>query len=208
MAYIYGSIPFFECLARAEYTQAMKSRRGEFLPCVAHAVRSVRGASLMFQVVFTAGAEAGAAFLLPVEALVWKPCPKPDTMDYVMPWDCFSSEFGVAEIEFVKRSAVEVLPDRRRGQYRFTLDWAGSDLAEHFEQHKSAHVVFLDGGLIGAFPNNRLRWHDPAFWTVPDAVPRFESLGGEFRAEGNQRMFISRDAVGDNGLSYTWSGVS
>ena len=162
---VIGSIPFFECLVRAEYTLGNGvERRGEFLPAVAHAVRVVRGQSLQFQVIFTEGSEAGAAFLLPIEALCWKPCERERDMTYVQPWDCFSSEFGVCEIEFVRRGAVEVLPDRRKGQYRFTIDYVGSDLAEHFEQHKAAHVVFIDGGLIGAFPNNRLLWSDPAFW--------------------------------------------
>lgn len=192
MAYIYGDIPFFECLVRREYTQNLESGHGEYIPAVAHAVQAKRGRSLQFQCVFTAGGEAGAAFLLPIEALCWRPSPKPFDMTYVQPWDCFSDHFTVHEASFVARGAVNVLPAKKRGQYRFTIDWAGSDLADHFEQHKHLHLVFMDDGLIGAFPNNRLLWDDPAFWETTRELPKFRSLSGEFRAEGNQAMFRRR----------------
>lgn len=186
MSYVYGSIPFFECLARAEYTQNHRAGHGEFLPAVAHAVRCVRGHSLWFQCIFTER-HAGAAFMLPIEALCWRPCAVATTKT-VQPWDVFSSDFGVSQDVFTHRGAVEVLPDRVRGQYRFTVDFVGSDLAEHPEQHKALHVVFLEGGLIGAYPNNRLVWIDPAFWKPLTERPPFEALSGEYRAEGNQEL--------------------
>lgn len=185
MSTIYGSVPFFECLIRAEYTRDRKDKHGLFYPAVAHAVRCVRGHSLWFQCILT-DTFAGAAFMLPIEALVWRACEKPADMTYVQPWDVFSSEFGISQDTFTHRGAVEVLPARTRGQYRFTIDFAGSDLAEYPDQHKALHLVFLEGGLIGAFPNNRLLWSDPAFWKTSTERPDFQSLSGEFRAEGNQ----------------------
>lgn len=184
MSYIYGSIPFFECLVRAEYTRDRKDRHGEYYPAVAHAVRCVRGHTLWFQVIFTQQ-HAGAAFMLPLEALVIKPC-APVPTSTVQPWDVFSSDFGVSQDTFTGRGAVSVLPDRTPGQYRFTIDFAGSDLAEHPDQHKALHVVFREDGIIGAYPNNRLLWHDPAFWTTSTEQPDFISLSGEFRAEGSE----------------------
>jgi hypothetical protein len=185
MSYIYGSIPFFECLVRAEYTRDRKDRHGEYYPAVAHAVRCVRGHSLWFQCIFTEQ-HAGAAFMLPIEALVTKPCPDGDGLTgFVQPWDVFSSEFGVSQDSFTHRGAVSVIhgSERLAGRYRFTIDFAGSDLSEHPDQHKHLHVVFLDVGHIGAYPNNRLLWHDPAFWTTTTEKPDFLSLSGEFRAE-------------------------
>lgn len=188
MAYILGNVPFFECYVRREYTRGMEDGHGEFLKAVAHAVRCIRGNSLMFQVVFTEK-WGGASFTLPIEALCWKACDKPRTMEYVQPWDCFSSDFGVCEFDMMKRGAVDVLPGRVPAQYRFSIDWTGTDLADHFEQHKHLHVCFLDNGWIGAFPNNRLLWSDPAFWETTTERPDLKSLAGEFRAEGNQQMF-------------------
>lgn len=191
MSYIYGSIPFFECLVRAEYTRNLRDRHGEFYPAVAHAVRCVRGSSLWFQCIFTRQ-HGGAAFMLPIEALCWAPC-EPAPAKQVQPWDVFSSDFGVSQDAFTHRGAVEVLPGRVAGQYRFTLDFAGTDLAEYPDQHKALHVVFLAGGLVGAYPNNRLLWSDPAFWATLTERPDFESLAGEYRAEGNQELFRPPD---------------
>lgn len=182
MSYIYGSIPFFECLVRAEYTRDLNDRYGEYYPAIAHAVRCVRGHSLWFQCIFT-NQHAGASFMLPIEALVTKACEPIDTC-VVQPWDVFSSDFGVSQDTFVHRGAVTVIPENVRAQYRFTIDFAGSDLAENPDQHKALHVVFRDDGLIGAYPNNRLLWHDPAFWKTTTEKPDFVSLSGEFRSEG------------------------
>lgn len=187
MAFIYGSIPFFECLVRREYTRDHEDGHGQYLKAVAHAVRCVRGHSLWFQTILT-DQFAGAAFMVPIEAIVWKPCERPEALTYVQPWDVFSSTFGVCEAEFVARGAVHVLPDRVKAQYRFTIDFTGSDLADHVEQHKHLHVCFLENGLIGAFPNNRILWDDPAFWTATTERPDFKSLGGEYRAEGHQSL--------------------
>lgn len=194
MAYILGNVPFFDCYVRREYTRGFKDGHGDFLKAVAHAVRCICGNSLMFQVVF-AEKWAGASFTLPIEAIVWKPCALESEMTYVQPWDCFSSDFGVCEFDFMKRGAAFVLPDKFEAQYRFTIDWTGTDLADHSEQHKHLHVCFLQGGLIGAFPNNRILWSDPAFWKVADERPDFESLAGEFRAEGHQHIFTQTPAT-------------
>lgn len=186
MSTIYGSIPFFECFVRAEFTRDRKDRHGEFYPAVAHAVRCVRGHSLWFQVIFTKQ-HAGAAFLLPIEALCCHPCAY-EPAGIVQPWDTFSSEFGVSEIDFVRRGAVSEVRLGMRGQYRFTIDFVGSDLAEYPDQHKHLHVCFFEDGTIRALPNNRLLWSDPAFWTTTTEKPDFLSLSGEFRAEGNQTL--------------------
>ena len=195
--YVYGSVPFFECLVRAEYTRNLHDGYGDFLPAVAHGVRCVRGHSLWFQTIFTQR-YGGAAFMVPIEALCWRPCASVAT-SVVQPWDVFSSDFGVSQDVFTHRGGVEVLPDRTRGQYRFTLDFVGTDLAEHPDQHKALHVVMRADGLVGAYPNNRLLWSDPAFWSVLTERPPFEALGGEFRAEGNQDLFDRRgkEAVPD-----------
>ena len=77
MAYIYGNIEhFFDCYVRAEYTRGFASGSGEFIKGYAHAIRCLRGDSLMFQVNFEKP-HGGAAFLLPIQALCWKPCGHP-----------------------------------------------------------------------------------------------------------------------------------
>lgn len=207
MPYVLGSIPYFRCLVRREYTRNLVDRHGEYIPAVAYAVRCVRGHSLWFQCMLmepvdgSPNSTGGASFMVPIEALVHQPCAKPDDMTYIQPWDVFSSDFGVCTMDLVARGAVFVLPEKRPGQYRFTLDFTGSDLADDSDQHKHLHVCFLEGGLIGAFPNNRLLWQDDAFWKLMDERPDFISLSPEFRAEGNQHILRPAPAP-TNGASH------
>jgi hypothetical protein len=195
MAYVISSVPYFRCLVRREFTTNLARYAGEYIPAVAYGVRCMRGHSLWFQVMLMEPGEdrpnntGGASFFLPLQALVHKPCPLPTDMVYVQPWDTFSSDFGVCEFDFVSRGACSVLPGKIPAQYRFTIDFIGSDLALDPDQHKSLHILFLESGLIGAFPNNRVLWHDDAFWKTMDAQPDFDSLNSEWRAEGNQHLF-------------------
>jgi hypothetical protein len=42
----------------------------------------------------------------------------------------------------------------------------------------------MDDGSIGAFPNNRVLWVEPAMWDEPfQERPDFIALSGEFMAE-------------------------
>lgn len=195
MAFIVGSIPYIYGFIRREYTTGFKSGWGDFLRCKIFGVRVLRGVSIEFQSVIEDEREgAGAMFLAPIEAFVcestaeanpegfnaWRERPN---MTYIQPWDCFASEFGVHQFDLMKQMRCLVLPDRLHGRYHCTLDFIGTDLAEDSLQHKHLHIVRLDNGLIGAFPNNRLLMVDPAQWDVCTERPHFEALGGEFRGE-------------------------
>lgn len=196
MAEIMGNIPYMRCMVRGEYLYDRTKEPGEFIESVAYGVRCVRGSSLFFQCALGAP-YGGAHFLLPIEALCWKPCDRPADMTYVQPFDCFSHQFGVVEFDFIKRGEAYVLPGRVPGQYQFTIDWTGTDLADDLDQHKHLHVIKQESGLIGAFANNRVLMPDPAFWPMMQGdLPRFMSLSGEFRAEGNQHLL--RQVPADN----------
>jgi hypothetical protein len=188
MAYIVGSIPYIKCYVRREFTRNLLDRHGEFIPAYAYGVRCRRGDSLWFQCMLCEvpgepNDTGGASFMVPIQALCVLPC-DPPKMEDAQPWDTFSSDFGVCEFDMVRRGKVYVLPDRKPAEYLFTLDFTGSDLADDAEQHKHLHVVAMECGWIGAFPNNRLLWRDDAAWKVMDQRPDFTSLDGEFRAEG------------------------
>jgi hypothetical protein len=77
-----------------------------------------------------------------------------------------------------------ILPERRPATYWCSLDFAESSLAENTNQHKHLHLFLMQDGSIGAFPNNRVIWDDPAFCRTTEDKPDFTSLWGEFRAEG------------------------
>ena len=136
------------------------------------------------------GGYPGCGFLAPIEAFCWRvpdrpraPGQRPD-MTYVQPWDTFSETFGIHEFEFHRRMRALILPDRRPARYRCSLDFIGSSLAENNDQHKHLHIFDMDDGSIGAFPNNRVLWIEPAAWREPTSErPDFLSLAGEWIAE-------------------------
>ncbi len=189
MSFLLSNIdPWFRCKLRREFTADLKRYHGEYIDVVVHAVRCESAKSLWFYVCLL-DPFGGAMWRVPIQALVDKPCDLQEEMTYVQPWDCASSHFEVITLEFVKRGAVEILPARINGQYITSLAFTNSGTADDSAQSKTLHMCRLENGLIGAFPNNRLLWSDPAFWDVVSDRPDFESLHFEARSEGNQYLF-------------------
>jgi hypothetical protein len=182
VACILASTPYFRCYVRKEYVRDLKDGHGDYLEATAIGVLCIRGDSLQFQVVLHEPL-AGCAFLLPIEALVTKPC-EPAATKVLQPWDVFSSDFGVCELTTVRRGAVRLLKDDCKAEYRFTLAFTGSDLADDPAQRKFLHVVLREDGLIGAYPNNRMVFLDRALFGDLTEKPDFLTLTKEFRAEG------------------------
>ena len=209
--FIIGSLPqSFDGFIRREYTRNLIDGHGDYYPCHIHGLRLVRGSSIQLQCVLLEGIHRGetatetapnepfdqsggfpgCGFLAPIEAFCWRvpdhpraPGQRPD-MTYVQPWDTFSETFGIHEFEFHRRMRALILPDRIPARYRCSLDFIGSSLAENNDQHKHLHLFDMDDGSIGAFPNNRVLWVEPAAWAAPTSNrPDFLSLAGEWIAE-------------------------
>lgn len=210
--FIIGSLPqSFDGFIRREYTRNLTDGHGDYYPVHIHGLRLVRGSSIQLQCVLQEGISRtrndregapwiedfdpeggfpGCGFLAPIEAFCWKlpdfprqPGQRPD-MTYIQPWDTFSETFGIHEFEFHRRMRALILPARIPARYRCSLDFIGSSLAENNDQHKHLHLFDMDDGSIGAFPNNRVLWVEPAAWTKPtEARPDFLSLAGEWIAE-------------------------
>lgn len=195
MAYILGDIPYFDCLIRKEYTQDFAGGHKEYLPAKAVSVLCIRGDSLQFQAVLKEP-YAGVAFTVPIEALVTRAC-DPVPTKVVQPWDCFSSDFGVCQMAAVRRGAVRLLKDGVLAEYRFTIAFTGTDLADDPAQRKLLHVVLREDGLVGAYPNNRLVFLDTALFgdLDPAAKLEFATLSREFRAEGLQAAIAAATAA-------------
>ncbi len=207
MAYLIADVdPWFRCLLRREFTADLQRHHGEFVPVIAHAVRCEPAKSLWFYV-SCLDPLGGAMWRVPIQALIDKPCPMPATAAECQPWDCASDQFEVIELAFVKRGAVEILPERTKGQYIRSIAFTGSGIAEDSAQSKTLHICRLENGLIGAWPNNRILWSDPAFWDVMAEKPDFESLHYEAQAEGNQHLFMQERPLGRSGTHDAVAGV-
>ena len=191
MSFIIGSCEkWFPGFIRREYTRNLQDGYGDYYACFIHGLRVIQGRSLYFQCVMSDEAVAGAGFLAPIEAFCWKIPEAPRTKGvlvdytYVQPYDCFSNTFSVHEFVFHKRMKALILPDRMPARYLFSIDYSDSALAEFAEQHKHHHLFELENGQIGAFPNNKVLWLEPAMWEQPlTEKPDFLALSKEYMAE-------------------------
>ena len=196
---IMGNCPtYLKVYVRREYLHNNTKGHGDFIEAIAYAVRCKPASSLWFQCAL-GPPYGGAHYLLPITALCWQHCEPPADMTYVQPWDVFSSEFGIVELDFIRNGAAFILPDRRPAQYKWTIDFINSPLADDMEQHKHLHVAFIEGGLIGAFPNNRILLPDRAFWPMvePDFKWDLASWAYDERSEGNEYLFKPAIKIAD-----------
>lgn len=188
MAYVLGSLhPWeFRALLRREFTTDLKRHHGEYINCIVHAVTCKIGSSLWFHVTCLEPF-GGATWHVPITAIVDKPCPMPEDMTYLQPWDCMGERFSIEELAFLKKLAVDIRPDGVKGQYITSIAFADSFYANDSQQNKTLHLCRLANGHIGAFPSNRVLWTENGLWEVMKGKPDFESLHYEARAEGNQQ---------------------
>lgn len=191
MPFILSDIPsIVRCLVRKEFVQNHLHGHGKYLHAHILGIRCQEAASLQFQVRFDEPGYAGAMFCLPIQALCWKPCDRPDP-ELVQPWDTFSSTFAVHEFGLWKRGNAQLLNVRNVGgyaerlpaKYLFTVDFMGNALSDDAEQHKQLHVLQVEAGWFAAVPNNRVLSVDSAFSKPCETLPKFESLEHLYTAE-------------------------
>jgi len=184
MAFLTDNIPYFKAFVRGEYLRNLSKGHGEYVKAYVHAIRCRRGNSFWFQVNL-AEPYGGAAFRLPITALTTVPNAPIAPVRDLQPWDALADTFTVVQLRFVAHQPVKIRKQNVFGNYLFSVDFGGEDLPDDPEQSKILHVIAREDGNIGAYPNNRLEWHDPAYWEVSDRRPDFEALDVIVRAESS-----------------------
>lgn len=184
MSFLFDNIPMQRVWVRGEYLRNLERGHNDWVEGVAHAVRCRRGFALHFQVALL-NPYGGAQFLLPIQALAWKKNAPEVPLPELQPWDCLSDTFSAVELRLLAGGGVSIIPNLEtdRGIYRFSIDFGVDDLADDPEQHKTLHVIRREDGNYGAYPNNRLIFHDRAFWDEIKERPDFEALNLESRGE-------------------------
>lgn len=188
--YLNADIPRIPALIRAEFLYDMDpAREGEYEQCVAFAVASIAGRAPMFHTLLANGAQVGR---VPLHALCWKDSGALPLQELCL-WDAPSYHPSVLEFGYLSRRRCAYRAPGgawRKGEYLFTLDWAGSEYAEDAGEHgwKSAHVIRLDSGHFAAQPNNRMVWYAPEFVTEPwpeaEEKPRYRTMSRTWSVEG------------------------
>lgn len=175
MAYIEHNFFPLKVFVRNEYMYQHQKGHGEFTPGVVVSVRCMPGQAALFQVLLENGVLRDK---LPSHALLTKgKLPKPDLpFHYLQIWNCFSYNFTLLQLNYLKDAPVEFYAKDRKwykGSYYATINWGSNDmntdltLSETPDEHKSHHIILLENGQIALQPNNRIKWSEPSFVTKP-----------------------------------------
>ena len=175
MAYIEHNFFPLKVFVRDEYMYQHKKGQGNFTEGIVISVRCMPGQVALFQVLLNNGVLRDK---LPSHALLTSPnTPTPDLpFHYLQIWNCFSYNFTLLQLNFIKDAPVEIYMKNRQwysGKYFATINWGSNDintdisLAEDPMEHKSHHIILMNNGQVALQPNNRIKWSEPSFVTKP-----------------------------------------
>lgn len=149
-------IPLFKCFVKQDYIT--DDFDDGFTEAYCFAVTILESRPLLFTVHTIDGAVYSR---LPIWALVTTKYHVQVTPKQLDCWGAISSVGGVIEHKYLKDYKVKI--GEKTGKYAFTIDYFDGGFSQDPEQHKCSHVVFLDDGTIGAFPNNMILFLDDHF---------------------------------------------
>ena len=128
--------------------------------CVVHAVRSRSDKVLTFHVHLESGAHYS---LLPINKLFHRKDRVNEPVDRLQMWDCFSNDPEVVVFEYFKFKKVYVLPLKIWGEYLMTFDCENNSFSDYPPEFKQGHLIKLDNGCYGLYPNNMLLFHHKTY---------------------------------------------
>jgi hypothetical protein len=196
MAQLNANIPYIYAYIRDSYLYSDLNNKN-LTKCVIFGVKSILNKPLLFH----AQLENGAVFWgMPLSAYCltedFDPISENENkrLAQLQWWDCQSNDIAVTCFAYLQGYVVDVLTrsgEWYRGRYLFTIDDYYSDLnaapmgyATDLDS-KCFHIIELDNGNIGAYPNNYCRWENLNF-TDPypkDNPPKFKPMHLDIKAE-------------------------
>ncbi len=189
-----------KCFLKKEYLYNLEAHHGELEECHLFAVSSIKGRALGFHAFLSTGA---VFYRLPLSAFVWKKDALPVELDLLQTWDQLGYHIAVIEYDFLKELNGKVYLKNgtwEKCEYLFTVDFCHPDpgylnttFVESPSDHKCQHLVKLNNGHYGAFPNNKIIWEEIAFTTKKVVGrPDYKINNHKFHAE-NGDYFTSDD---------------
>lgn len=161
-----------KCWLKREYLYNLEAHIGEYEECHLFGVSSIKGRALGFHAFLSTGA---VFYRLPISAFVWKQNCLELPIDCLQTWDQLGYHIAVIEYDFLKELNGKVLLKTgtwEKCEYMFTIDFCHPDpgylnttFVEAPDDHKCQHIVKLENGQYGAYPNNKILWEEVAFVT-------------------------------------------
>ena len=174
MPQLNSNIPYIEAFVKNSYLYD-DFKNEDLTPCYIFGVKAVINRPLLFHSQFDNGV---VWWSLPLSAFVWKAdydnlsANENERLALLQYWDCQSNDISVTVFSYLQHYTVDVFNRRKqwfRGKYLFTIDDYYADnnaIPSGYaidSNTKCYHVIKLDNGNFGAYPNNYLRWHNLNF---------------------------------------------
>lgn len=203
-------IPPIECLLRREYLYNLEPQENKYEPCLVHAVDSIEGQALGFDILLQNGAMFSR---LPISAFCWKEC-EALPLSQLELWNNFSYSLEVHEYGILRDCRVMVR-NLGAGNYLFSINHfrsAGADLPGSFG-FKRFHIIRLDSGHFCAMPNNYCRFENRSWVTTPfndNSRPDYKVNTHIWNAErgasedSEKYFYDAKIDIPNSGKSFTW----
>lgn len=196
MAQLNANIPYIEGFVRDSYLFNDDNNK-ELTPCYIFGVKTIINRPLLFHCQLQNGV---VWWSLPLSAFVWKEDfdiladSEEERLSLLQYWDCQSNDVSVTVFTYLQNYIVDVFnrnKDWYRGKYLFTIDDYYSDnnsLPSGYaidSNTKCYHIIKLDNGNFGAYPNNYLRWNNLNFCDPYDKnnPPKYRTFTKDLNSE-------------------------
>ena len=196
MGQLNSNIPYIEAFVKDRYLYDDPTNNN-LTPCYIFGVKTIINRPLLFHIQMDNGV---VWWSLPLSAFVWKKDydnlsdDENERLSLLQYWDCQSNDNSVTVFTYLQNYVVDVFNRKKewyRGKYLFTIDDYYADnnsLPSGYaidSNTKCYHIIKLDNGNFGAYPNNYLRWNNLNFCDPYDKAnpPKYKSFNQTFNSE-------------------------
>lgn len=196
MPQLNANIPYIEAFVKDRYLYD-DPNNNSLTPCYIFGVKTIINKPLLFHIQMDNGV---VWWSLPLSAFVWKKDfdnlsdNENERLSLLQYWDCQSNDVSVTVFTYLQNYTVEVFNRNKewfKGTYLFTINDYYSDnnsLPSGYaidSNTKCYHIIKLDNGNFGAYPNNYLRWNNLNFCDPYDKnnPPKYKSFNQTFNSE-------------------------
>lgn len=107
--------------------------------------------------------ECGALYReLPPHAWAFRPDAPVLTLGRCQAWDCFGGTAQAIEYAYLRELPVQMIADKAKGGYLFTVEWGDNGFSRYPEQSKALHALSMYGGVTFQ-PGNAFTVHESSF---------------------------------------------
>ena len=174
MAQLNSNTPYIKCYVRNCFLFDNKNNL-DLTPCYIFGVKTIINRPLLFHCQLENGV---VWWSLPISAFVWKEdfdilsAIEEERLGLLQYWDCQGNDVSVTVFTYLQNYKVEIFNRRKEwfeGVYLFTIDDYYSDnnsIPSGYaidSDTKCYHIIKLNNGNFGAYPNNYMRWHNMNF---------------------------------------------